>query len=176
MSARGCDFAFYLFVNSRTSNLHMAKSATTIDHQINLLKSRGLTVHDGEKAREILLDIGYYRLGFYLFPFEKTYPELRNRSHEYIKGASLEDAVNACAHGLVLYDICLTKRIKRGPAHQTPQKSGNLIGAMRVIKYITEQVSANRATELSTLVTSLYEKLCAASPNVRPLIPDFSTI
>lgn len=292
----------------------MAKSATTIDHQINLLKSRGLTVHDGEKAREILLDIGYYRLGFYLFPFEKTYPELRNRSHEYIKGASLEDAVklyyfdfdlrlmlmrylnrieiafrtsiiyylsnkyssnpvwfvsptvvnrpyardfelkvytsdfkrnpiihrhhqknpndrfapawktlefmtfgavmklyeqlkenedkifiahkfgirqvvtfesymhtirqvrNACAHGLVLYDICLTKRIKRGPAHQPPQESGNIIGAMRVIKYIMEQVSANRATELSTLVTSLYEKLCAESPNVRPLIPDFSTI
>lgn len=74
----------------------MAKSATTIDQQLNLLKSRGLTVNDEDKACEILLDIGYYRLGFYLFPFEKSYPELRNRTHEYIKDASFEDAVNLC--------------------------------------------------------------------------------
>lgn len=72
----------------------MVKSATTIDQQLELLKSRGLTVNDADKAREILLDIGYYRLGFYLFPFERSYPELRNRTHEYIKGASFEDAVN----------------------------------------------------------------------------------
>lgn len=72
----------------------MAKSATTIDQQLDLMKSRGLTVNDAEKAREILLDIGYYRLGFYLFPFEKSYPELRNRTHEYVEGASFEDAVN----------------------------------------------------------------------------------
>lgn len=72
----------------------MAKSATTIDQQLALLKSRGLTVNDADKAREILLDIGYYRLGFYMFPFEKSYPELRNRSHEYVEGASFEDAVN----------------------------------------------------------------------------------
>ena len=62
----------------------MAKSATTIDQQLDLLKSRGLTVNDVDKAREILLDIGYYRLGFYLFPFEKSYPRLRNRTHEYL--------------------------------------------------------------------------------------------
>lgn len=72
----------------------MAKSATTIDQQLDLLKSRGLAVNDENKAREILLDVGYYRLGFYLFPFEKSYPELRNRTHEYIKDASFEDAVN----------------------------------------------------------------------------------
>lgn len=72
----------------------MAKSATTIDQQLDILKSRGLTVNDADKAREILLDIGYYRLGFYLFPFEKSYPQLRNRTHEYVEGASFEDAVN----------------------------------------------------------------------------------
>ncbi len=60
----------------------MTKPATTIDEQLSLLKSRGLTVIDEDKAREILTDIGYYRLGFYLFPFEKTYPTLRNRTHE----------------------------------------------------------------------------------------------
>ncbi|MDE5642388.1 MAG: Abi family protein, partial [Muribaculaceae bacterium] len=72
----------------------MAKSATTIEQQLDLLKSRGLTISDIEKAKEILLDVGYYRLGFYLFPFEKSYPNLRNRTHEYIEGASFEDAVN----------------------------------------------------------------------------------
>lgn len=58
------------------------------------MKSRGLTINDEVKAREILLDIGYYRLGFYLFPFEKTFPNLHNRTHEYIPEATFEDAVN----------------------------------------------------------------------------------
>ena len=56
----------------------MTKPATTIDEQIDLLKERGLTIQDEHKAREILLDIGYYRLGFYLFPFEKSFPNLSN--------------------------------------------------------------------------------------------------
>lgn len=290
------------------------KSATTIDQQLDLLKSRGLTVANMDKAREILLDIGYYRLGFYLFPFEKSYPDLRDRTHEYIDGATFEDAVNlyyfdfdlrlllmrylsrieiafrtsliynlsnkyqsqpiwfvsptvvnktyardferkiytsdfkrnpvirrhhiknpndrfapawktlefmtfgavlklyeqlkdrddkifvahefgirqvvtfesymhtirqvrnACAHGLLLYDIRLIRRINRGPARQTPQESGNIVGALRVTKYIMEQVSLNRATELSASIKSLYEKLCVQSPILKPLIADLSTI
>lgn len=40
----------------------MMKSATTIDEQLKLLKSRGLIIKDENKVREILLDIGYYRL------------------------------------------------------------------------------------------------------------------
>lgn len=292
----------------------MTKPATTIDEQLSLLKSRGLTVMDEDKAREILADIGYYRLGFYLFPFEKTYPTLRNRTHEYIEGATFEDAVNlyyfdfdlrlmlmrylnrieiafrtsliynisikynsnpiwfvcpavvnrayatefdnkvytsdfkrntiihrhhqnnpndrfapawktlefmtfgavlklyeqlkepedkifmahkfgirqvvtfenymhtirqvrnVCAHGLLLYDMRLTRRINRGPARQTPQESGNIIGALRVVKYIMSQVSSNRATELSASIKSLYERLCIESPNLKSLIPDLSTI
>lgn len=292
----------------------MAKSATTIDQQLDLLKSRGLTVNDTDKAREILLDIGYYRLGFYLFPFEKSYPELRNRTHEYVENASFEDAVNlyyfdfdlrlllmrylnrieiafrtsliynlsnkynsnpvwfvspvvvnrpyareferkvytsdfkrnpvihrhhqnnpndrfapawktlefmtfgavmklyeqlkerddkifvahefgirqvvtfesymhtirqvrnACAHGLLLYDLRLPQAIRRGPAAYNSAERNNIIGALRVIKYVMGQVSANRASELSESVMSLYENLCKASPELKPLIPDFSTI
>lgn len=292
----------------------MAKSATTIEQQLDLLKSRGLAFSDIEKAKEILLDVGYYRLGFYLFPFEKSYPDLRDRTHEYIEGASFEDAVNlyyfdfdlrlllmrylnrieiafrtsliynlsnkynttpiwfvspsvvsrsyardferkvytsdfkrnpvihrhhqrnpndrfapswktlefmtfgavmklyeqlkeredkifiahkfgirqvvtfesymhtirqvrnVCAHGLLLYDMRLPRRINRGPAGQTPQESGNIIGALRVIKYIVGQVSANRATEMCASIKSLYENLCAESPKLKPLIPDLSTI
>lgn len=62
------------FVTSHISNLYITKPATTIDEQLDLLKTRGLAIQDEDKAREILLDIGYYRLGFYLFPFEKSYP------------------------------------------------------------------------------------------------------
>ncbi len=297
-----------------TQNLNMAKTATTIEQQINLLESRGLTISDKEKAKEILEDVGYYRLGFYLFPFEKSYPDLDNRTHEYVEGATFEDVVNlyyfdcdlrlllmrylnrieiafrtsiiynlsnkyatnpiwfvspsvvdrsysadfahkvynadfrrnpiihrhhrknpndrfapawktlefmtlgavmklyeqlkeqddkifiahkfgirqvvtfvsymhtvrqvrnACAHGLLLYDIRLTRRINRGPAHQTPQESGNIVGALRVIKYIIGQVSANRANDLSREVKNLYEDLCSSSPRLRSLIPDLSAI
>ena len=72
----------------------MTKPATTIDEQIDLLKERVLTIQDEHKAREILLDIGYYRLGFYLFPFEKSFPNLSNRTHDYFPGATFEDALN----------------------------------------------------------------------------------
>ena len=292
----------------------MAKSATTIEQQLDLLKSRGLAFSDIEKAKEILLDVGYYRLGFYLFPFEKSYPDLRDRTHEYIEGASFEDAVNlyyfdfdlrlllmrylnrieiafrtsliynlsnkyntipiwfvspsvvsrsyardferkvytadfkrnpiiqrhhqknpndrfapswktlefmtfgavmklyeqlkerddkilitqklgirqvvtfesymhtirevrnACAHGHLLYDLLLPRRINRGPAHITPQESGNIVGALRVIRYMMAQISTKRADDLSASVKSLYEKLCMEAPNLKPLIPDFSCI
>lgn len=50
------------------------KKATTIDEQIALLKSRGMVIDDVKKAKENLFDIGYFRLGFYWFPFEATYP------------------------------------------------------------------------------------------------------
>ena len=33
-------------------------------------------------------------MGFYLFPFEQSYPKLNNRTHQYINGATFEDAVN----------------------------------------------------------------------------------
>lgn len=302
------------FVTSHISNLYMTKPATTIDEQLDLLKTRGLAIQDEDKAREILLDIGYYRLGFYLFPFEKSYPQLRNRTHEYIDGATFEDAVklyyfdfdlrllltryltrieiafrtaliynlsnkyspnsvwfispsvvsrsyardfenkvytadfkrnpiiqrhhqknpndrfapswktlefmtfgavmklyeqlkerddkiliaqklgirqvvtfesymhtirevrNACAHGHILYDLRLPRRINRGPAHITPQESGNIVGALRVIRYMMAQISTKRADDLSASVKSLYEKLCMEAPNLKPLIPDFSCI
>lgn len=292
----------------------MAKSATTIEQQLNLLKSRGLTITNHEKAKEILLDIGYYRLGFYLFPFEKTYPDIRNRTHEYINSASFEDAVNlyyfdfdlrmllmrylnrieiafrtsliynlsnkynstpiwfvspsvvsrtyardfelkvytsefkrnpiihrhhqrnpndrfapswktlefmtfgavmklyeqlkeredkiliankfgirqvvtfenymhtirqvrnTCAHGLLLYDLKLPQGIRRGPAANKPSERYNLIGALRVIKFIMKQISSNRADELSASIKNLYEALCTESPNLKPLIPNVSTI
>ena len=36
------------------------KYATTLDEQVEKLKNRGLVINDEEKAKEVLLDIGYY--------------------------------------------------------------------------------------------------------------------
>ena len=70
------------------------KKAKSIEQQIELLSLRGVLISDKEKAKEILLDIGYYRLGFYFFPFEKTYPQSDRRTHEVVEGTRFEDAVS----------------------------------------------------------------------------------
>jgi len=69
----------------------MQKLAKTINEQIALLEERGLIIPDKDKAREVLMDIGYYRLGFFAFPFEQTYPSLKNRSHRLREGVYFED-------------------------------------------------------------------------------------
>lgn len=69
------------------------KQATNIAEQIKRLRDRNVIISDEEKAKENLLDIGYYRLGFYFFPFELTYPELRHRDHKMKQGTKFTDAV-----------------------------------------------------------------------------------
>lgn len=70
------------------------KEAKTIDEQIEILKQRGLLITDEDKAKECLMDIGFYRLGFYLFPFEKTYPTVKNRTHEFIDNITFNNIVS----------------------------------------------------------------------------------
>lgn len=72
----------------------MIKQATTISQQIELLKKRGMIVPNEDKAAEILMDIGFYRLGFYAFPFEKSFPSLEHRTHEYKPNTSFVDVVD----------------------------------------------------------------------------------
>lgn len=69
------------------------KRATTIDEQVAILRNRGILISNEEKAKENLLDIGYFRLGFYCFPFEKDYPYKDNRNHIYKEGTIFEDIV-----------------------------------------------------------------------------------
>lgn len=71
----------------------MIKTATTLEEQVSLLRTRGVEITCEEKAKECLLDIGYFRLCSYLFPFEKTYPTYSNRTHEVVAGTRLSDAV-----------------------------------------------------------------------------------
>lgn len=85
------------------------KQASTHQQQILLLKSRGVIVADEDKAKEILSDIGYYRLGFYVYPFEQTYPLLdHRRRHDVIPGTRIEDIV-----ALYYYDLDLRNILNR---------------------------------------------------------------
>jgi abortive infection bacteriophage resistance protein len=66
----------------------MGKKATSVKEQIDKLIGRGLIMDWGkEKAEEILLDIGYYRLGFYWNPFEI------DDQHNFEKGTKFSDIV-----------------------------------------------------------------------------------
>lgn len=66
----------------------MGRNATEISHQIELLKKRGLKIQSDEKAREVLLDIGYYRLGFYWFYFQNPKDD-----HQFTCEISLDEIV-----------------------------------------------------------------------------------
>ncbi|MDL2208907.1 Abi family protein, partial [Parabacteroides sp. OttesenSCG-928-O15] len=89
------------------------KKATTIEEQLDILKNRGMSIDiDEEKAKEILLDIGYFRLGFYCFPFEKTYPRIKKRDHAYREGAKFSDVVKLYYLDVNLRHL-LTKYINR---------------------------------------------------------------
>ncbi len=66
----------------------MGNKATTVEEQIVRLQERGMTIDcSEEKVKEILLDIGYYRLGFYWHPFEV------DENHNFIEGTKFSDAV-----------------------------------------------------------------------------------
>ncbi|EOA58513.1 hypothetical protein HMPREF1214_02085 [Bacteroides sp. HPS0048] len=70
------------------------KLATTTEEQIQRLKDREMTINDEALARETLMDVGYYRLGFYWFPMEKTYPERTGRNHEFKEGSNFETSIH----------------------------------------------------------------------------------
>jgi abortive infection bacteriophage resistance protein len=85
------------------------KQATTVEQQIEVLKNRGIQIDmNEEKAKEILSDIGYFRLGFYCFPFETTYPNRKNRTHQYKQGTKFSDIVS-----LYYFDVDLRNILSR---------------------------------------------------------------
>lgn len=67
----------------------MGQIATTIEQQIQLLKDRGMVIDcDDSKIKEHLLDIGYYRLGFYWRPFEI------DENHNIAEGTKFSDVIS----------------------------------------------------------------------------------
>ncbi len=67
----------------------MANIATNTAQQIKILSDRGMILDYSEtKTKEILLDIGYYRLGFYWHPFEK------DKEHNFQENTKFSNVVS----------------------------------------------------------------------------------
>lgn len=94
----------------------MAKEAINIDEQISLLRQRGMIIDNEDKAKEVLSDVGYYRLGFYWFPFERSYPCKVGRTHEFREGTNFDDIVRLYYFDFNLRGI-LTRYLNRIEIH-----------------------------------------------------------
>ena len=88
----------------------------TVPEQIEHLKELGLIISDDAKAFEILSDIGFYRLGFYMFPFEKKYPAKVGRDHVVKEGISLDTVLRLYYFDFELR-LMLLKYISRIEVH-----------------------------------------------------------
>jgi abortive infection bacteriophage resistance protein len=65
------------------------KPPLTVQEQIELLMSRGLNIHDKQRAARYLQNISYYRLSGYMYPFLADI-----KQHRYKNGATFEDILN----------------------------------------------------------------------------------
>ncbi|MFT6883685.1 MAG: abortive infection bacteriophage resistance protein [Candidatus Endobugula sp.] len=93
----------------------MGKSVTTVEDQIARLHERGMTLDlKEEKVKEILLDIGYYRLGFYWNPFEI------DKAHNFKQGTKFSDALDLYYLDVDLRHLLL-KYLNRIEIHFTTQ-------------------------------------------------------
>ncbi len=85
----------------------MGRKATNTKVQIQNLKDRGMILdYEEVKVKECLLDIGYYRLGFYWNPFEI------DDKHNFIEGTKFSDIIKLYYLDVDLRNI-LTKYINR---------------------------------------------------------------
>jgi len=94
----------------------MSDYLKTVPQQIEYLKKLGMIVPDEEKAAEVLSDIGFYRLGFYMFPFEKKYPIKDGRDHTFKQSVSLDTVLRLYYFDFELRYILL-KYISRVEIH-----------------------------------------------------------
>lgn len=80
-----------------------------VNQQMAMLKRQGLRILDPKKAKEALLDIGFYRLGFYLYPFEQSFSPFATPldGDGYFEGSTFEDAVTLYHFDFKLRNILL---------------------------------------------------------------------
>ena len=85
------------------------KTATSIDEQIKKLRDFGMEIGltQVSKAQDALLDIGYYRLGCYWFPFEETPPIGKGHSHKFKEGTIFDYAIKLYYFDFDLRNILL---------------------------------------------------------------------
>lgn len=71
------------------------KLSTTIDEQIQILQDRGMILDfEDQKIKDILGDIGYYRLGFYWRSFDLKYDNGSDKEdHHFREGTKFSTIV-----------------------------------------------------------------------------------
>jgi len=80
----------FSFMNLPTrQSRNFDKPAISIADQIQLLKNRGLLIHDSEAAHQILTYIGYYHLSAYELPFQKA--DHSSEHHLFNPGTTFEE-------------------------------------------------------------------------------------
>lgn len=65
------------------------KTATTTTEQIALLKQRGMIISNEQHVSNMLLSVGYYRLGFYWYPYEIP-TSVGDRTHYFARNTTWE--------------------------------------------------------------------------------------
>lgn len=85
----------------------MGRKAKPLQEQVELLQRRGMSIDDPERVRQLLLEIGWYRLSFYWFPFETRYPDLCGYEHRFREGTSFMDAFMLYAFDFNLRNLLL---------------------------------------------------------------------
>ena len=143
------------------------KRAKTLDEQISILRSRGIIIKDEEKAKKYLSDIGYYRLGFYSFPFEITYPELGSkRTHDVCPGTTLEEIV-----ALYYFDFDLRTILNRYLSRIEVSLRATLIYELS-IKYVSDPTWFVNPAVVSSLFISNFNREVYSHLQNKPTIRD----
>lgn len=136
----------------------MGRKAITLDEQVSLLRSRNMTISDELKAKEILFDVGYFRMGFYWFPFEQTYPDKHHRDHLFKEGTNFDDAVKLYYFDFNLRNILLKplSRIEIAFRTKVAYIISNHYKESPTWFVDTSVVSSNKQVLLKVKFTSLY--------------------
>lgn len=71
----------------------MGRKAKPLQAQVELLRKRGMIIENAEQARNLLIEVGFYRMSFYWFPFETRYPDRLDPHHEFRPGTTFRDAL-----------------------------------------------------------------------------------
>lgn len=102
------------------------KPATTYAEQIVLLKSRGMTIADEQKAAFYLQHISYYRLGAYWLPFEADHA-----THQFREGTTFENVLRLYSFDRALRLLVLDaiERVEVSARAQWAHQLGNTYGA-----------------------------------------------
>lgn len=120
----------------------MGDKAITVEEQIITLKTRGLVIENEDKAKEILKDIGYYRLRFYWYYFQ-----------------AIVDIRNACSHTRVIFDFKSEESIKNTKICKIlPVERNHLNAIIKVIHYFLTKISNNRASDMQKEIDDLILK------------------